>query len=89
MYPKLISIFLIALAFIILLYNKTDTVEVPDITFKYGEIFFLISGIYSIRWLATNNYQRGWIFIILAIVEVFVACLHFNEHNLNILKTNA
>ena len=89
MYPKLISILLIALAFIILLYNKTDTVEIPDITFKYGEIFFMLSGIYSIRWLATNNYQRGWIFIMLAIIEVFVAYLHFHEHNLNILKANA
>ena len=88
MYPKLISILLITLAFIILLYNKTSTVDVSDITFKYGEIFFILSSIYSLRWLATNNYQRGWNYIILATVHVFVAYLHFYEHNLNILKTN-
>lgn len=44
-----ISAMLFDFAFIILVINKA---EVPDITMKYSDFFFLLFTLYAVRWLA-------------------------------------
>lgn len=79
---KTISYILFIIAFILLINTKTQVNDIPDITIKYNEIFFLLSTLYAIRWLATDNYQRGLFYIVFALVNVYIAYLHFYEHNL-------
>lgn len=79
---RVISSILFIIAFIILILNKTETNDIPDITIKYNEIFFLLSTLYAVRWLATDNYQRGLFYIIFSLVNIYIAYLHFYEHNL-------
>tara|TARA_Y100000389_G_scaffold166089_1_gene170642 strand:- start:69 stop:338 length:270 start_codon:yes stop_codon:yes gene_type:complete len=81
---KTISYILFIIAFILLIYTKKQTQvnDIPDITIKYNEIFFLLSSLYAIRWLATDNYQRGVFYIVFSLLNVYIAHLHFYEHNL-------
>lgn len=88
---KVISFILIVTAFIILLFNTggaTNKSNIPDITIKYGNLFFILSGIYSLQWMATDNNQKGWVILISASIQIFVALLHFYEHNLHISTNN-
>jgi hypothetical protein len=81
--PMIVSFILIITAFIILLFNKedlTNELDIPDITIKYGNIFFILSGMYSVRWLAKDNYQRGWVLLMVSLIQGYIAFLHFKEH---------
>ena len=46
---KTISYVLFIIIFILLINTKTQVNDIPDITIKYNEIFFLLSTLYAIR----------------------------------------
>ena len=77
-------ILIIVAVIIITLNNEINLTNIPDITIKYNMIFFILSLLYAIRWIATDNLQRGVFYIIFSIINLYIGYLHIIEHyNIN------
>ena len=67
----------------VLLYNSNGNnkiEDIPDITLKYSSLFFIVSFLWTIRWLGKNNLERGIIIIIVGLFELIIGSIYIKEH---------